>query len=127
MAKSFNNVVKRLDKGVSRSLGRYNRGGNQRNTRTYDDKPDWKKGVQCRECEGYGHLQRECPLFKRKEMKCAECKCMEHLKTECPNLEKKNGDKSLSCFSDTESEDEDDNKDLLLNFVVLVDSEKITF
>lgn len=27
MAKSFNNIVKRLDKGVSRSLGRLNKGG----------------------------------------------------------------------------------------------------
>lgn len=27
-----------------------------------------------------------------------------------------NGNKSLPCFSDTESEDEEDNKDLLLNF-----------
>lgn len=55
-------------------------------------------------------------------MKCSECKGVGHLKTECPNLQK-NGDKSLLCLSDAESEDEDDNKDLLLNFVALVGAE----
>lgn len=40
MAKIFNNMVKRLDKGVCRSLGRFNRGGNQRNSRTYEERKD---------------------------------------------------------------------------------------
>lgn len=46
-----------------------------------------------------------------------------HLKMECPNLEKKNGGKSLLCLGETESEDEGNNKDLLLNFVALVGAE----
>ena len=40
MAKSFNNMVKILDKGVCRSLGQFNRGGNQRNSRTYEKRQD---------------------------------------------------------------------------------------
>lgn len=56
-------------------------------------------------------------------MKCAECKEVGHIKNECTNLEKKNGEKSLLCFIDTESED--DNKDLLLNFVALVGTENL--
>lgn len=79
--------------------------------------------MKCHECEGYDHLQLECPLFKRKEMKCSECKGEEHLKTECRNLQK-NGEKSLMCFSDTESENEGDNKDLLLNFMAMMGAQK---
>lgn len=88
MANSFNNMVKRLNKGVSRTFGRSSRGGFQRNSRSYEDRQDWKKDAQCHECEGYGHLQRECHLFKRKEMKCTECKGRGHLKDECPNGQK---------------------------------------
>lgn len=122
MAKSFNNMVKRPDKGVSRTFGRSNRGGYQRNSRSNEDRHDWKKDAQCHEYEGYGHIQRECPLFNRKEIKCTECKRRGHLKEECPNNQK-SVEKSLIYFSDTESEEEDDLKDLLLNFVALVWSE----
>lgn len=37
MVRSFNNMVKRLDKGVSRILGRFNRGENQWNSRTNEE------------------------------------------------------------------------------------------
>lgn len=67
MVKSVNNMVKRLDKEASRSLGRYKKRGNQRNSRTYGERQYWKKEVQCHECEGYAHFQRECPLFKKKK------------------------------------------------------------
>ncbi|GAA0151950.1 hypothetical protein LIER_43157 [Lithospermum erythrorhizon] len=31
--------------------------------------PDKPKGIQCRECEGYGHIQVECPNYIKKESK----------------------------------------------------------
>lgn len=55
-------------------------------------------------------------------MKCSECRGVRHQKIECPNLQK-SGDKSILCFTDTMSEDEEDNQDILLNFAALVGSE----
>jgi hypothetical protein len=28
-----------------------------------DDKPNQSKGIQCHECEGFGHIKLECPTF----------------------------------------------------------------
>ena len=78
--------------------------------------------MQCHECEGYGHYSNECLLAKRKELKCIDCKGFGHTRSECPNNLKK--DKSLMCFSDTDSESDSDGDELHLNFMALVCKEE---
>ncbi|KAF8098786.1 hypothetical protein N665_0258s0019 [Sinapis alba] len=128
MAKNFNKMLKRFEKGQNRSSNRYhnqdtNRSSNQ-NVRNDPARGNRRKELQCHECEGYGHFRNDCPLTKRKELKCIECKGYGHTRSECPNNLKK--DKSLVCFSDTESESDTDNEELLLNFVAFLDSDSDT-
>ncbi|KAF8109322.1 hypothetical protein N665_0098s0050 [Sinapis alba] len=78
--------------------------------------------MQCHECEGYGHFRNESPLAKRKELNCIECKGYGHTQSECPNNLKK--DKSMVGFSDTESENNSDGKDMHLNFMALIGQEE---
>ncbi|XP_013713550.2 uncharacterized protein LOC106417262 [Brassica napus] len=119
MAKNFNKMLKRVEKGQNRSSNRFqSRDSDRSNVRNDSGRGNRKKELQCHECEGYGHYRNECPLTKRKELKCIECKGYGHTRSECPNNLKK--DKSLICFSDTESEEGSDNEELLMNFVALV-------
>lgn len=127
MAKNFNKMLKRVEKGQNRSNNRYQNIDGDRssrhNTRNDSRRRNCKKELQCHECEGYGHFRNECPLTKRNELKCIDCKGFGHTRSECPNNLKK--DKSLICFSDTESESDSDNEELLMNFVELVDEDDI--
>ncbi|PNX63255.1 gag-protease polyprotein, partial [Trifolium pratense] len=34
-----------------------------------DDKPSQNKGIQCHECEGYGHVRAECPTYLKNQKK----------------------------------------------------------
>src|ERR1044072_9023453 len=34
-----------------------------------DEKPSKAKGIQCHECEGYGHIKSECPNYLKKQKK----------------------------------------------------------
>ena len=71
--KQFNKVLKQAD-WRSRSYGqntRYNiseQQDNVNNTGTID-KRDQSKGVQCHECEGYGHIRTECATFLKRQKK----------------------------------------------------------
>ncbi|XP_056853712.1 uncharacterized protein LOC130503085 [Raphanus sativus] len=117
MAKNFNKMLKRVEKGHNRSTQRYQ--GRDRDRSSQSNKNDSSQGnrrkeLQCHECEGFGHYRNKCPLTKRKELKCIECKGYGHTRSECPNNLKK--DKSLICFSDTESDDDSESEELLLNF-----------
>ncbi|MCI30440.1 gag-protease polyprotein, partial [Trifolium medium] len=42
----------------------------QRRTRS-DDKSTSSRGVQCHECEGFGHIKSECPTFLKKKKSLA--------------------------------------------------------
>ena len=110
-----------MEKGGNRSNSRFQRNesdrGNSQHTRP-DSKNSKKKELQSHECEGYGHYRSECPLAKRKELKCIDCKGFGHTRSECPNNLKK--DKSLMCFSDTDSESYNDGEELHLNFMALI-------
>ncbi|KAF8085092.1 hypothetical protein N665_0681s0015 [Sinapis alba] len=125
MARNFNKFIKRMEKGGSRSTGCFQRTESDRNnshsSRQDSSKNSKKKDLQCHECEGFGHFRNKCPLAKRRELKCIECKGFRHTRSECPNNLKK--DKSLACFSDTESKSDSDGEELLLNFVALIGQE----
>ena len=46
----------------SKSLGFQRRGKDE-------ERPNRSKGIQCHECEGYGHIKAECPTFLKKQKK----------------------------------------------------------
>ncbi|XP_018458062.1 uncharacterized protein LOC108828896 [Raphanus sativus] len=118
MARNFNKFVKRMEKGGSRSSGRFQKNDSDRGSRQDASRDSKKKELQCHECEGYGHFRNECPLTKRKELKCIECKGYGHTRSECPNNLKK--EKSLMSFSDTDSDSGSDKEELHLNFMALI-------
>ncbi|GAU44283.1 hypothetical protein TSUD_371830 [Trifolium subterraneum] len=73
LGRQFNKVLKRMDRrprknarhlatDMSRSIG------NSRKTKI-DEKPAQSKGIQCHECEGYGHIRTECATYLKKQKK----------------------------------------------------------
>ncbi|XP_013632638.1 PREDICTED: uncharacterized protein LOC106338144 [Brassica oleracea var. oleracea] len=121
MARNFNKVVKRMEKGGGRSNGRYQKNDVERGSSQLSKQDSSKNTKMCHECEGYGHFRSECPLAKRKDQKCIECKGIGHTRSECRSILKK--EKSLMCFTDTESESDSDEGELHLNFMALIGQE----
>ncbi|PNX86516.1 gag-protease polyprotein, partial [Trifolium pratense] len=70
LGKQFNKVLKRMDKRPRTSVADTGR-NTYRNFRkpTTDEKTSLNKGVQCHECEGYGHIRTECATFLKKQKK----------------------------------------------------------
>ncbi|GAU16587.1 hypothetical protein TSUD_168190 [Trifolium subterraneum] len=73
LGRQFNKVLKRMDRrprqnakhlatDMSRNIG------NSRKTKI-DEKPAKSKGIQCHECEGYGHIRTECATYLKKQKK----------------------------------------------------------
>ncbi|GAU10419.1 hypothetical protein TSUD_419150, partial [Trifolium subterraneum] len=73
LGRQFNKVLKRMDRrprqnakhlatDMSRSIG------NSRKTKI-DEKLAQSKGIQCHECEGYGHIRTECATYLKKQKK----------------------------------------------------------
>lgn len=121
MVQKFNKMVKHVGKGekgsgIQSSMNDSQHFSNQ-GSRSEPSKGKKENNLQCRECEGFGHLRKECPVAKIKELRCIECKGIGHTASECPSNLKK--DRSLLCFSDTESESESDEDGVLNNFVAL--------
>ncbi|CAJ2667397.1 unnamed protein product [Trifolium pratense] len=70
LGKQFNKVLKRMNKRSK--TGAADTGRNTyRNFRkpVTDEKSAPNKGVQCHECEGYGHIRSECGTFLKKQKK----------------------------------------------------------
>ncbi|MCI39208.1 gag-protease polyprotein, partial [Trifolium medium] len=73
LGRQFNRIMKRMDKrsksnmpstkfDISKQIN------NQRRTRG-DENISQSKGLQCHECEGYGHIKAECPTFLKRQKK----------------------------------------------------------
>ena|ERR1044072_6168094 len=73
--KAFKNFDRRSRPNVTDKLSdNFRKFDNSRNTsfqrRGIDDERTNKpKGTQCHECEGYGHIKSECPIFLKKQKK----------------------------------------------------------
>ncbi|MCI63402.1 gag-protease polyprotein, partial [Trifolium medium] len=52
--------AKHISQDISRNTS------TQRKPKTYE-KPNKGKGVQCHECEGYGHIRTECATYLKKQ------------------------------------------------------------
>ncbi|XP_045799072.1 uncharacterized protein LOC123893185 [Trifolium pratense] len=73
LGRQFNRVMKRMDKKSkfnvpSIKLDINKQTNDQRRARS-DEKISQSEGVQCHECEGYGHIKAECPTFLKRQRK----------------------------------------------------------
>lgn len=87
--------------------------------RTDGEKHGRKKDLQCHECEGFGHFKNECLLVRRRKLRYSECKVFGHIRSECPSAQKRK-ERSMICFSDTESDNDDEEEKLFIIFVALL-------
>ncbi|KAG7599440.1 Ribonuclease H-like superfamily [Arabidopsis suecica] len=113
MAKNFNRAIRRVEKrGFARGQG----------ADRDRDRSGKRNEVQCRECQGYGHIKAECPSLKRKELKCSECKGTGHSKFDCVGSKSK-PERSYIVESDSESEDDDSDDDVkgFVSFVGIIE------
>jgi len=70
LGRQFNRILKQISrrsKGNGQNI-RFNTNKQQSNPRydRTDEKNSRYKGVQCQECEGYGHIRTECATFLKK-------------------------------------------------------------
>ncbi|XP_045810770.1 uncharacterized protein LOC123905185 [Trifolium pratense] len=73
LGRQFNRIMKRMDKKSkfnvpSIKLDINKQTNDQRRARS-DEKTSQSEGVQCHECEGYGHIKAECPTFLKRQRK----------------------------------------------------------
>jgi len=73
LGRQFNKILKQVNmrsKGNGQNI-RFNTDKQQRNARNdrTDEKNGQYKGVQCHECECYGHIKTECATFLKKQKK----------------------------------------------------------
>ena len=73
LGRQFNKLLKKMDvrsksnvKNISSDISKSNNVG--RRTRS-DEKSKEGKGVQCHECDGYGHIRAECGTYLKKQKK----------------------------------------------------------
>ncbi|XP_012832499.1 PREDICTED: uncharacterized protein LOC105953386 [Erythranthe guttata] len=66
LTKSMSLIAKNFGKFIKRNGHPTN---SERKPRTSIDKPEVKKGIRCRECHGYGHIQAECANTQKKQGK----------------------------------------------------------
>ncbi|KAK2421364.1 gag-protease polyprotein [Trifolium repens] len=73
LGKQFNNVLKRVDRknrqnGQSIRFDINKQQNNLKKTKP-EEKSNQSKGVQCHECEGYGHIRSECGTYQKRQKK----------------------------------------------------------
>src|ERR1044072_539484 len=79
LGRKFNKAFKRLDRKsrpnvLDKRFDNFKRSDNFRNhgfqrKAKEEERPSRNKGIQCPECEGYGHIKAECPTFLKKQKK----------------------------------------------------------
>ncbi|PNX54543.1 gag-protease polyprotein [Trifolium pratense] len=69
LGRQFNKLVKRMDKRPKSNVQSNINKQPFFHKKTYGDERTNSKGVQCRECEGYGHIRTECATFLKKQKK----------------------------------------------------------
>ncbi|MCI15576.1 gag-protease polyprotein, partial [Trifolium medium] len=114
LGRQFNKVLKRMDRRPKSNVQNIKfdiskQTNTQRRTRI-DEKTSQLKGVQCHECEGYGHIRTECATFlKRQKKSLAVSWSDEDDSEEEVESESAKHVNALTgiCMSDTESCDEE--------------------
>jgi hypothetical protein len=71
--RQFNKILKKVDGRPKRNAKKIqydiSRQGSTSAKTKLDDKENQGKGVQCHECEGYGHIRSECATYLKKQKK----------------------------------------------------------
>ena len=58
-----------MNRRKNQSFGRNNNFQKNKKTRNFGESKKQNKGIQCRECEGFGHIQSECANTLKKKGK----------------------------------------------------------
>ncbi|KAL1214887.1 hypothetical protein V5N11_010213 [Cardamine amara subsp. amara] len=91
-------------------------GGGSVQSKSGGERSVWKSEKQCAECEGSGHYKTDCPtLKKRNSLRCFECNGYGHTKSDFLAAGKK--EKSYVTLSESDSDDDQGNGEILNNFV----------
>ncbi|CAJ2658356.1 unnamed protein product [Trifolium pratense] len=69
LGKQFNKVLKRMDKRSKTGAADIGRNTYRNFRKPVNEKSAPNKGVQCHECEGFGHIRSECGTFLKKQKK----------------------------------------------------------
>ncbi|GAU42103.1 hypothetical protein TSUD_134870 [Trifolium subterraneum] len=73
LGRQFNKVMRKVDKnpwkGAKNNASDIMRNIDAHKRSKGDEKPTVNKGIQCHECEGYGHIRIECGTYLRKQKK----------------------------------------------------------
>ncbi|GAU38940.1 hypothetical protein TSUD_372690, partial [Trifolium subterraneum] len=73
LGRQFNKVMRKVDKnswkGAKNNASDIMRSIDVQKRSKGDEKPTVNKGIQCHECEGYGHIRTECGTYLRKQKK----------------------------------------------------------
>ncbi|KAK2396391.1 hypothetical protein QL285_058047 [Trifolium repens] len=73
LGRQFNKILKNVDRRPRRNVQHIqpdiSKQGNASAKTKADDKTNQSKGVQCHECEGYGHNRSECTTYLKKQEK----------------------------------------------------------
>ncbi|KAL1204448.1 hypothetical protein V5N11_004034 [Cardamine amara subsp. amara] len=108
VSRMVNKYFKKFEKGRHGGSSGQSKSGGERSVR--------KSEKQCVECEGSGHYKTDCPTLKKKNsLRCFECNGYGHTKSECLSGGKK--EKSYVTLSKSDSDDDQENGEILNNFV----------
>jgi hypothetical protein len=73
LGRQFKKIMKKVDRRPRRNVRNIqpniSQPGNTSTRIKTDDNPNQCKGVQCHECEGYGHIRSECGTFLKRQKK----------------------------------------------------------
>ncbi|KAK2421589.1 gag-protease polyprotein [Trifolium repens] len=73
IGRQFNKLLRKMDRRPKKNYTNIqtdtNKQGSTSSKAKTDEKPSQGKGVQCHECEGYGHIRTECGTYLKKQKK----------------------------------------------------------
>jgi hypothetical protein len=113
IGRQFNKLLRKMDRRPKKNYTNIqtdtNKQGSTSSKAKTDKKPSQGKGVQCHECEGYGHIRTECGTYLKKQKKgLAVSWSDEESDTEVETVAA-NHVSALTrvCYSDSDSDDEE--------------------
>jgi hypothetical protein len=114
LGRQFNKILRRVERrprqnarNIQFDIGK--QGNTSKKTRT-GEKTSQGKGVQCHECEGFGHIRSECATYLKKQRKSLNVSWSDEEDSECEmdnETTKQVNAMTNRCLSDTDSSDED--------------------
>ncbi|KAG7533848.1 Zinc finger CCHC-type superfamily [Arabidopsis thaliana x Arabidopsis arenosa] len=114
LEESMGSLVKMFGK-LLKDVGKRGKNSLENDHGTYKNVGEGRRGIQCHECRGFGHIKSACPsIKKKKKVRCLGCNGYGHTKSECVD-----GVKIKRNIYEDSSESETDDEEELANFVAL--------